>query len=158
MSKPFILGPGERHPEAPLIPGPVIRIASAQSDGLLALGEVALPPRTAGPNLHVHANEDELFYVLDGVMTVRVGDELHDVAKGGLAWGARGVPHTFANLTTEPLRLLLLWVPGGAEEVFVQMHEYHRTRTGDPDQALMDDIMARHGATRLGPGIAIPPA
>jgi mannose-6-phosphate isomerase-like protein (cupin superfamily) len=41
----------------------------------LALAEVQLPPLTAGPNLHVHANEDEMFFVLDGVMTVQVGDQ-----------------------------------------------------------------------------------
>jgi uncharacterized cupin superfamily protein len=39
--------------------------ASGQTDGLLALAEVQLPPLTAGPTLHVHANEDEMFFVLE---------------------------------------------------------------------------------------------
>jgi len=55
---------------------------------LLALAEVRLLPRKPRPNLHVHANEDEMFFVLDGVMTVQVGDQLHEVAAGGLGWGA----------------------------------------------------------------------
>jgi mannose-6-phosphate isomerase-like protein (cupin superfamily) len=54
---------------------PLFRITSRHTDDVMALGEVQLPPLTAGPNLHVHANEDELFFVLDGVgrCTHRVG-------------------------------------------------------------------------------------
>jgi len=90
VSAPFILAPGERHAGAPPLERPFFRFASGQTDGLLALAEVRLPPLTAGPNLHVHANEDEMFFVLDGVMTVQVGDQLQEIAAGGLAWGARG--------------------------------------------------------------------
>jgi hypothetical protein len=63
VSAPFILAPDERHAGAPP-PGPrrpFFRIASGQTDGLLSLGEVRLPPLTAGPGLHVHAYEDEMF-------------------------------------------------------------------------------------------------
>jgi hypothetical protein len=65
MSDPFVLGPGERHRDAPRVRGPFIRVGSQQTDGLIAVGEVELPPRTSGPNLHVHANEDEMFFVLN---------------------------------------------------------------------------------------------
>jgi len=33
-----------------------------------------------------------MFFVLGGVMTVQGGEHLHDVAAGGLAWGARAAP------------------------------------------------------------------
>jgi mannose-6-phosphate isomerase-like protein (cupin superfamily) len=68
----------------------------------MALGEVMLPPHTPGPHLHVHSREDEMFFVLEGVLTVQIGEELHDIAAGGLAWGARGTPHAFANCTVGP--------------------------------------------------------
>jgi mannose-6-phosphate isomerase-like protein (cupin superfamily) len=97
VSVPFILAPGEKHPDAPPLERPFFRFASGQTGGLAALAEVQLPPLTAGPNLHVHTREDELFFVLDGVMTVQVGDQLQEIAAGGLAWGARGTPHAFAN-------------------------------------------------------------
>src|ERR1700746_2709224 len=73
VSEPFILGPGERHAGAPPLERPWFRFASGQTGGLAALAEVRLPPLTAGPDLHVHANEDEMFFVLEGVMTVQVG-------------------------------------------------------------------------------------
>ncbi len=49
-----------------------------------------------------------MFFVLDGVMTVQVGDQLHEIAAGGLAWGARGTPHAFANRAKDPLRLMII--------------------------------------------------
>ena len=90
-------------------------IASGQTDGLLALPKVQLAPLTAGPTLHVHANEDEMFFVLDGVMTVQIGEQVHDIEAGGLAWGARGIPHAFANRARDPLRIMIMWIPGGAD-------------------------------------------
>lgn len=157
MSAPFILGPGEQHPSAPP-PGhhPFIRIPSGATDGVMTLGEVQLPPRTAGPNLHVHTNEDEMFFVLDGVLTVQIGEQLHEIQAGGLAWGARGMPHAFANRAIEPLRIMILWIPGGAERVFVEMEEYRHTIGGTPDPEVLAKTMARYGATRVGPKIPVP--
>ena len=157
MSAPFVLEPGKRHPELPPIErGPFIRIASGQTDGLMALMEVRLPPLTAGPNLHVHANEDELFYVLGGVMTVQVGEELSEIATGGLAWGARGIAHAYANRAEEPLHLLIQLIPGGAEGLFAEMSAYLQTVDGAPDEEVTAAIMARFGGTRVGEQITVP--
>jgi mannose-6-phosphate isomerase-like protein (cupin superfamily) len=156
VSAPFVLAPGEKHPGAPSLERPFFRFASGQTDGLLALAEVRLPPLTAGPTLHVHANEDELFFVLDGVMTVQVGDRLHEVAAGGLAWGARGIPHAFANRSVHPLHIVIMWLPGGAEGLFQEMREYLQGIGGDPDQQVVAEIQARYGCTHVGPQIPIP--
>lgn len=155
MSLPFVLAPGERHPGAPPLERPLFRFASGQTDGLFTLAEVRLPPRTPGPNLHVHAREDEMFFVLGGLMTVQVGDQLHEVAAGGLAWGSRGIPHAFANRAAEPLRILIMWIPGGAEGLFLEMSEYLQGIEGDPDKQVVAEIQARYGATHIGPPIPI---
>ena len=157
MSAPFVLEPGQRHPAVPPTDfGPFMRMTSAQTDGLMALREARLPPLTAGPNLHVHANEDEMFYVLGGVMTVQIGDELHEIASGGLAWGARGTAHAYANRAKEPLRLLIQLIPGGTEELFAEMGAYLQSVDGAPDEKDTAAIMARYGGTRIGPPISIP--
>jgi mannose-6-phosphate isomerase-like protein (cupin superfamily) len=157
MSAPFVLEPGQRHPAVPPTDfGPFMRMTSAQTDGLMALMEARLPPLTAGPHLHVHANEDEMFYVLGGVMTVQVGEQLHDVSTGGLAWGARGTPHAYANRAEEPLRVLIQLIPGGAEGLFAEMGKYFQTVVGHPDPEATAAIMARYGGTRVGPPISIP--
>jgi len=156
VSAPFVLAPGERHAGAPRLEQPFFRFASGQTDGLAALAEVRLPPLTAGPNLHVHANEDEMFFVLDGVMTVQVGGQLQELAAGGLAWGAWGIPHAFANHAKDPLRIMIMWVPGGAEGLFEEMREYLQTAGGAPDQQVVDDIQACYGCTHVGPQIPVP--
>ena len=135
-------------PASPARPG--------EADGLMALGEVTLPPRTPGPHLHVHSGEDEMFFVLEGVLTVQIGEELHDIAAGGLAWGARGTPHAFANRGPEPARFVILWIPGGAEGVFAEMEAYRQSAGGSPDPQAMAAIMASYGATTVGPAIPIP--
>jgi mannose-6-phosphate isomerase-like protein (cupin superfamily) len=157
VSAPFVLAPGQRHPDLPPKSwGPFIRVASVQTGGLMALMEVQLPPETAGPNLHVHANEDELFYVLGGVMTVQIGEELDEIATGGLAWGARGTAHAYANRGKEPLHLLIQLIPGGTEELFAEMGAYLQSVVGAPDENVTAAIMARYGGTRVGPPISVP--
>ncbi len=134
---------------------PFFRFASGQTDGLLALAEVRLPPLTAGPNLHVHGNEDEMFFVLGGVMTVQVDDQLHEVAVSGLPGGPPGIPHAFANRAAEPLHIMIMWIPGGAEGLFQEMSEYLQSINGDPDPQVVAEIRARYGATHAGPQIPI---
>jgi quercetin dioxygenase-like cupin family protein len=156
VSAPFVLEPGQRHRDLPPTSrGPFVRIASGQTDGLMALMEVQLPPLTPGPALHVHTNEDEMFYVLGGVMTVQIGEDLHEIAAGGLAWGARGTAHAYANRAKEPLRVLIQLVPGGTEALFAEMGAYVESVVGTPDEEVTSAIMARYGGTRVGPQISI---
>ena len=155
MSAPFVLAPGERHAGAPPLDGPFFRFASDQTDGLLALGEVRLPPLTSGPNLHVHANEDEMFFVLDGVMTVQVADQLYEIAAGGPP-GAHEASSTPYNRATDPLHIMIMWIPGGAEGLFQEMREYLQTVDGAPDPQVVAEIQARYGCTQVGPQIPVP--
>lgn len=56
--------------------------------------EARLHPGHAPP-LHLHRNEDEAFYVLEGTMRFRRGDELHDLGPGDFLVVPQGVPHAF---------------------------------------------------------------
>ena len=46
-----------------------------------------------GAPRHVHTREDEYFYVLDGTLTVTIGEEVSEVSKGGFVFLPRGIPH-----------------------------------------------------------------
>ena len=120
--------------------------------------EVQLPPLTAGPNLsRVSRNRGrDVLYVLGGVIVRPDGQELRDIAAGGLAWGARGTAHAYANRADEPLRLLIQLIPAGAEELFTEMGAYLQNVDAAPDEEVTAAIMARYGATRVGPRISIP--
>jgi mannose-6-phosphate isomerase-like protein (cupin superfamily) len=68
------------------------------------------PPMYIAP-LHVHFDDDEAWYVLEGTLCVRLGDEVVTVAPGGAALAPRGTPHTYWNPSPEPLRYLLVMTP-----------------------------------------------
>ena len=91
-------------------------LTSADTDGTLALGHAVVRPG-GEPPLHVHAREDEIFYVLDGEITFQRGNERIDAGPGDTVFMPRGVQHGFAVIT-ETASLLQVFTPGGLEEAF----------------------------------------
>lgn len=121
--------------------------------GQVALGEACLPARTSGPGLHVHSREDEAVYVAEGVLTVRIDDDVFDAPTGTVVWLPRGEPHTFANLSDEPVRTFGVITPAGLEGMFREAEDHAASLDGPPDLARMADVAARYGVTHLGPGL-----
>ena len=68
------------------------------------------PPRTIAP-LHLHNNDDEAWYVLEGVLCVQRGDEIVEVPAGAGVLVPRGTPHTYWNPAPTPARYLLFMTP-----------------------------------------------
>ena len=69
--------------------------------------EMTLPVGSSAP-LHVHDSLDDTWYVLDGEMVVRCGDETRVVGAGHWVSMPRGVPHTFRVVGDRPARILLV--------------------------------------------------
>ena len=67
--------------------------------------------------LHLHPNEDEALYVLEGELLVHVEGEKHKVGRGGLFVAPRGVPHAML-VTSETAHLLALQTPGTGEAFY----------------------------------------
>jgi quercetin dioxygenase-like cupin family protein len=116
-------------------------------------------PQGTGPPLHIHHNEDETFYVLDGEVTFMVGDERIDVATGGYVFGARDVPHAYV-VRSERARMLVTASPGGIEQALVSLGV---PVTGDepPTDAVMPPmdemvrVMSGYGAEIVGPPLSL---
>lgn len=77
-----------------------------------------IPAGFPGPPLHVHPAFHEAFFVLEGRLTVRAGEQVRELGPGGAAFVTGSTPHTFANPTAEPVRFALVCTPGGFEEYF----------------------------------------
>jgi uncharacterized RmlC-like cupin family protein len=92
------------------------------------------PHGFAGPPLHYH-DFDEAFYVLEGELTFRLGDELFTRKAGELAFAPRGVPHTYANHSGADARALIICTPAGFERYFGRMAA-DRQGVDPPDWAL----------------------
>lgn len=82
----------------------------------LGVTEVLIRPGEEPP-LHVHKNEDEWFYMLEGEMTFHVGDENCSGSAGAFVSFPRGIPHTF-SVESPTARFIVMNTPGGFERMF----------------------------------------
>ena len=71
-----------------------VKASAAATAGQYTLLEITAPPGLQTP-LHVHYTEDEGFYVLEGSVTIVVGDETVELASGRHAFGPRDIPYPF---------------------------------------------------------------
>jgi mannose-6-phosphate isomerase-like protein (cupin superfamily) len=97
----------------------LVRVSGESSGGALSLFE-EVPPLVDTPR-HMHANEDELFYVLDGEHVIEVGDDEHRAGPGDAVFAPRGVPHAQRRVVPGEGRLLILTVPGGFDGFFREL-------------------------------------
>ena len=116
----------------------VIKVASERQSVI----DYTAPAGFPGPPQHVHPGFDEVFLVLEGHLTVRIGDEVSRLEPGSLAFVPGAVPHTFANTEAEPVRVLLLCAPGGFEDYF--------RAVAAGDEAAMSEVEHRVGYAPVG--------
>ena len=110
----------------------VVIHADAESTGG-ALGVMEEVPPLADTPLHVHANEDELFYALEGEHVIQVGAEEHRIGPGETVFGPRGVPHAQQRVVPGEGRILIVVTPGGFEGFFRALAEADRRSKLGPD-------------------------
>ncbi|WP_217170126.1 cupin domain-containing protein [Streptomyces sp. AC512_CC834] len=103
----------------------------------LGMAESVLAPHTPGPPQHRHARHDEGFYVISGTVRFTVGDEDVDATAGTLVMVPPGAPHTFANTTDEPARMLSTFTPDLYVQYFRDLRElYADGRTPTAQESL----------------------
>jgi mannose-6-phosphate isomerase-like protein (cupin superfamily) len=96
----------------------VIRITSEEANGTYSMLEVVADPRNGVP-MHVHDNEEEHFIILEGKALIANGDSRAEVGAGASVTIGKGVHHAWCNPSDDtPLRMLVLFTPGGLEELF----------------------------------------
>ena len=72
---------------------------------------------------HVHERLEETWYVLDGELEFRVGEETFTAAAGATVFVPPHVPHAFANRRDRPARFLLILSPPGHDRYFDELAE-----------------------------------
>ncbi len=112
------LGPGEGVAVGSPVGGVItFKVRGAQSGGSLMVLESELSPGE-GPPCHVHANEDEGWYALEGELRFRLGDDILPAPAGSFVFVPRGMPHCFQNVGQGPARILAIFTPAGMEGFF----------------------------------------
>ena len=109
----------------------LVRVPSEASGGAFSLFE-EVPPLADTP-LHMHRDEDELFYVLEGEHVFRVGDDEHTLGPGGFVFAPRGVPHSQRRVVPGQGHELILVTPGGFEGFFRELAAAEAAGTLGPD-------------------------
>ena len=69
------------------------------------------------PPDHTHPTEDEIFYVLQGALTFRCGEETFELKDGGFVFLPRGIPHGYTIHSEGEVRLLVMTTPAQEEAI-----------------------------------------
>lgn len=96
------------------------KTTSAETNGAHALVEMTVNPGSGTPP-HIHHAEDELFYVLEGELTLWCGDRKVMGKPGTFVAVPKGVIHRWANESAIPARSLVMLVPGGFDEFLMRI-------------------------------------
>jgi quercetin dioxygenase-like cupin family protein len=100
--RPFALAPGDgTSVENPTGGVTTFKAVSDQSGGANRIEGVSAPGE--GPPLHVHREQDEFIYTLDGTFRVRLGDDLIEVLPRSFVFIPRNTPHTWQNVGEGPV-------------------------------------------------------
>ena len=102
--------------------GDVYRFMATGDDtnGKYALWEALVPPG-GGPPPHVHSQEEEGFFILEGEITFHVGEKRVVATPGMFANMPVGTPHSFKNESDRPAKMLISVAPAGLEKMFFEV-------------------------------------
>lgn len=91
-----------------------------QTQGAFTLIEQIIQPQN-GPPPHIHHQEDEAFYILEGRFAFLSGEQQRVIEKGGFVYIPKGTLHTFKNIDEQPGKLMVLITPAGLETFFYEI-------------------------------------
>jgi quercetin dioxygenase-like cupin family protein len=119
-------------------------LAGEETGGAIALIEFKIEPGYPVPPAHLHEREDEITYVIEGVLQVTIAGETRTIRAGESVFKPRGVPHAFAIAGKQPVRFLETVTPAGFEGYFRAVAAAVRD-TGSIDREAANQLMAEYG-------------
>jgi len=150
--EPVVLAPGEGATVQGPAGGPLtFKVRAAQTGGALTAFENVIAPGD-GPPLHAHDRERESWYVLEGTLRFKLGEELRAAPAGSFVHVPPGMPHCFQNVGEGPARILVLFSPAGMESFFDRFAELP---PGPVDPGVFATLGRDAGMTVLGPPLAV---
>jgi mannose-6-phosphate isomerase-like protein (cupin superfamily) len=124
----------------------IVKASTDTTDGAFTVIEESEPLDTP---LHVHKNEDELWYVLEGEHVFQIGDAEFHAGPGETVFGPRGLPHAQRRVMPRTGRLLEFFSPAGFERFFRELSEAERAGASMPEEYAR--VSEKYGITWLLP-------
>jgi quercetin dioxygenase-like cupin family protein len=154
LKEPFIVGAGKSrfgevvkflgvHPND-------LKISSKDTNGQLSVFDYTGLGK-AGPMMHIHFKQDEIFTVVEGEYRFVVGEQTHHVKTGETIFLPRNIAHTWIQLTDRGRMIYMLQPAGKMEEFFSLMN----TLKQKPTAAEMDKIHDAHDMKVVGPPLIL---
>jgi mannose-6-phosphate isomerase-like protein (cupin superfamily) len=124
------------------------KLTPPDSSGLFILENAFHAP--GGPARHLHYEQDEWFYVLEGEFAFEVGSDRFRLQPGESLLGPRRVPHVWAYAGDSRGRILIAFMPAGQMEAFFR--EVTKANAMPPQDPA---LWRAHGMELLGPPLAL---
>jgi mannose-6-phosphate isomerase-like protein (cupin superfamily) len=122
--------------------GTTVRITSRQTEGAYCVCEMTTLPGE-GVSAHVHDRDEEFYYILEGAYEMEAGDERYTAETGSIVVIPRDVPHQFRNAGKVPARALMIFRPGGFDELIGEMRQ--AAAGGKVDEKRREAILTKWG-------------
>ncbi|MEO8406446.1 MAG: cupin domain-containing protein [Chitinophagaceae bacterium] len=98
-----------------------VKISAKDTDGDLAIFEQTSLSQGRGTPLHVHFNQDEIFYILEGEYYFQVGEQKYKLKTGDSIFLPIQVPHAWTQVSEKGKMMVLFQPAGKMEEFFVTL-------------------------------------
>lgn len=98
----------------------IIHTTGKETDGKYCVIEL-YATNEGSPPWHVHHREDEAFYIIEGELTISVGDKTYKASKGDYLMAPRDIPHTYTVDSPGIARILMICSPAGFEDAVRDM-------------------------------------
>lgn len=153
MNPQFVGPDGIGEFETPLGEDVVVLARGDEPGGDFDLLDFTIPPGPGGPQ-HIHHDNDETFYLLEGELVLRIGDDQQKLTPGSYAFGPRGVPHGYRNPGDRPARMLVMFTPGNFVAMSEELDELGFLAPEDEsDMERMAPIFEKYSLEMVGPSL-----
>jgi len=112
--------------------------------------------KRGGPPRHLHHNEDEWFFAIEGDYIFEIGSERFQLKSGDSILGPREVPHAWAFVGDTPGKLLIAFAPANKMEAFLrETMKRHSTSYANPNDLNDKELFHAYGMELLGPPLSV---
>jgi quercetin dioxygenase-like cupin family protein len=125
----------------------IIKLTGAETGGRLSVWEHVFP-KGASPPLHSHP-QDETFYVVEGCLTIWLGEAVSEARAGDVVCAPAGTPHTYI-VESEGARVLMISTPAGIEDFLRAVGQPAEALTLPPSDLPRDEEAVRAAERAAG--------
>ena len=126
---------------------PMTFLVTGENTRHTSMFDCTLPPHSS-VGQHVHRVHEEAFYILEGECELQIGSELIHARPGTFAFIPPGVPHSIANASDKPARMLLTVSPPGFEHFFEELEKLV-AHASPPDPDALAKLTSRYDTERI---------